>query len=80
MMFNGYLPTTHQGLINTIDRNKPFSTPVKFYSKKTKGFMNWVRILHLMKMLMIIMDHTFRILKKLKVLLQNKVKARITYI
>lgn len=27
MMFNGYLPTTHQGLIDTIDRNKPFLTP-----------------------------------------------------
>ena len=39
MMFNGYLPTTHQGLINTIDRNKPFSTPaLNFIAKNDEGF------------------------------------------
>ena len=27
MMFNGYLPTTHNGLMDTINNNKPFYTP-----------------------------------------------------
>lgn len=32
MMYNGYLPTTHEGLIDTIDEAAPFSTPAMVFS------------------------------------------------
>ena len=38
MMFNGYLPTTHQGLIDTIDRNKPFMTPALNFIAENDDF------------------------------------------
>ena len=38
MMFNGYLPETHQGLINTINNNKPFLTPALNFIATNDGF------------------------------------------
>ena len=32
MMYNGYLPTTHEGLIDTIDEAAPFSIPAMVFS------------------------------------------------
>ena len=32
MMYNGYLPTTHEGLIDTINEAAPFSTPAMVFS------------------------------------------------
>ena len=32
MMYNGYLPTTHEGLIDTIDEAAPFSAPAMVFS------------------------------------------------
>ena len=32
LMYNGYLPTTHEGLIETIDEAAPFSTPAMVFS------------------------------------------------
>ena len=31
-MYNGYLPTTHEGLIDTIDEAAPFSAPAMVFS------------------------------------------------
>ena len=35
LMYNGYLPTTHEGLIETIDEAAPFSTPAMVSREKT---------------------------------------------
>ena len=32
LMYNGYLPTTHEGLMDTVDEAAPFSTPAMVFS------------------------------------------------
>lgn len=42
LMFNGYLPTTHHGLIDTIDEKKPFQTPaLNYIAKNDTGFYSY---------------------------------------
>lgn len=41
LLFNGYLPVTHQGLIDTINLNKPYSiSPLIFIAENDYGFYN----------------------------------------
>ncbi len=37
MLYNGYLPTTHHGLMDTIDDAAPFSTPAMIFSGENDG-------------------------------------------
>ena len=37
MLYNGYLPTTHHGLMDTIDNAAPFSTPAMIFSGENDG-------------------------------------------
>ena len=43
MMYNGYLPTTHEGLIDTIDEAAPFSTPAMVFSEKRRRLQGYVQ-------------------------------------
>jgi|TARA_Y100000992_G_scaffold292715_1_gene250535 predicted esterase len=41
LLFNGYLPITHQGLIDTINLNKPYTiSPLIFIAENDYGFYN----------------------------------------
>ena len=38
MMYNGYLPTSHEGLIDTIEAVEPFTTPAMVFWRNDRWF------------------------------------------
>ena len=43
MMYNGYLPTSHEGLIDTIEAVEPFTTPAMVFSgRMINGSRTWL--------------------------------------